>query len=243
MDMMVIIETMVKLLLLMALGFFLNKLGIFSRESNRMLSDLIVKVTTPLLIISSVCETGGEDLNRLSILPVLGGAFILYLALIAAGELIARLPFFPKTERDATACMLVFSNNSFMGIPVLESLYGSSSIFYNSIINFPFFIFLFTYGVFRLSGGKQKFNLKSILTPGVISALVALVIFLTGDHCRHLRYGGRRHLPAVDDGPGVDGGDVPPGQNTGGLEKLHLFGIPPAGPAGAGAPCLPALAD
>ena len=33
MDMMVIIETMVKLLLLMALGFFLNKLGIFSRES------------------------------------------------------------------------------------------------------------------------------------------------------------------------------------------------------------------
>ena len=59
MDMMVIIETMVKLLLLMALGFFLNKLGIFSRESNRMLSDLIVKVTTPLLIISSVCETGG----------------------------------------------------------------------------------------------------------------------------------------------------------------------------------------
>ena len=120
--MMVIIETMVKLLLLMALGFFLNKLGIFSRESNRMLSDLIVKVTTPLLIISSVCETGGEELNRLSILPVLGGAFILYLALIAAGELIARLPFFPKTERDATACMLVFSNNSFMGIPVLESL-------------------------------------------------------------------------------------------------------------------------
>ena len=118
--MMVIIETMVKLLLLMALGFFLNKLGIFSRESNRMLSDLIVKVTTPLLIISSVCETGGEELNRLSILPVLGGAFILYLALIAAGELIARLPFFPKTERGATACMLVFSNNSFMGIPVLE---------------------------------------------------------------------------------------------------------------------------
>ena len=64
MDMMVIIETMVKLLLLMALGFFLNKLGIFSRESNRMLSDLIVKVTTPLLIISSVsCRYWGVHLS------------------------------------------------------------------------------------------------------------------------------------------------------------------------------------
>ena len=62
--MMVIIETMVKLLLLMALGFFLNKLGIFSRESNRMLSDLIVKVTTPPLIVSSVCETGGGRLKQ-----------------------------------------------------------------------------------------------------------------------------------------------------------------------------------
>lgn len=179
MDLMVIIETMIKLLLLMGLGFALNKWGIFNRESNRMLSDLIVKVTTPLLIISSVCENddGGD---RLSILPVLGGAFVLYIALIVVGELLARLPFFRKDEQGPNACMLVFSNNSFMGIPVLESLYGSSSIFYNSIVNFPFFIFIFTYGAFRLSSGKQKFNIKSILTPGVISALVALVIFMTG---------------------------------------------------------------
>ena len=180
MDMMVIIETMVKLLLLMALGFFLNKLGIFSRQSNRMLSDLIVKVTTPLLVISSVCETGGGDVDRLSILPVLGGAFVLYLALILISELIARIPVFHKAECGSNACMLVFSNNSFMGIPVLESLYGSSSIFYNSIVNFPFFIFIFTYGVARLSGGKQKLNLKAVLTPGVISALIALIIFITG---------------------------------------------------------------
>ena len=214
-----------------------------------MLSDLIVKVTTPLLIISSVCETGGEDLNRLSILPVLGGAFILYLALLAAGELIARLPFFPKTERGATACMLVFSNNSFMGIPVLESLYGSSSIFYNSIINFPFFIFLFTYGVFRLKRREAEIqpeidpDPRRHFGPGCARYLPHRGT-APGDHCRHLRYGGRRLTSPLS--MMVLGSTVamyPLGKNTGGLEKLHLFGIPPAGPAGAGAPCLPAPAD
>ena len=180
MDLMVIIQTMAKLLLLMGLGFALNKWGIFNRTSNRLLSDLIVKVTTPLLIISSVCETGGEDVNRLTILPVLGGAFVLYGALVLLAELAVRLPIFRREGRGPNAAMLVFSNNSFMGIPVLESLYGSASIFYNSIINFPFFIFLFTYGAMRISGGRQKFNIRSIFTPGVLSALAALAIFLSG---------------------------------------------------------------
>ena len=80
--------------------------------------------------------------------------------------------------------MMAFSNNAFMGIPVLQSIYGIEAVFYNSIINFPFNIFIYSYAVLRLnsngSNEKGKISFKSMLSPGFILMLVCLVIFLTG---------------------------------------------------------------
>lgn len=96
MDISVIFQTMVKLLLMLILGYILNKVNILDQDTNKKLSKLIVNVTTPLLILSSVCANGSE--NRLSVLPVLGCAFLLYLGLIMFGELAARLPIFKKRK-------------------------------------------------------------------------------------------------------------------------------------------------
>ena len=74
MDLPVIFQTMVKLLLMLLLGYILNKVDILDQNTNKKLSKLIVNVTTPLLVLSSVCASGSE--NRLSVLPVLGGAFL-----------------------------------------------------------------------------------------------------------------------------------------------------------------------
>lgn len=182
MDISVIFQTMIKLLLMLILGYTLNKVHILDQDTNKKLSNLIVSVTTPLLVLSSVCTTDND--NRLSVLPVLGGAFLLYLGFILFGELAARLPFFKKENRSINACMMVFANTAFMGIPVMQSIYGIEAIFYNSIINFPYNIFIYSYGTLRLDSGsgtgKQKISVKSMLTPGFIMVLAALVIFLTG---------------------------------------------------------------
>ena len=182
MDILVIFQTMIKLLLLLILGYVLNKVNILDQNTNKKLSSLIVNVTTPLLILSSVCASNSGD--RLSVLPVLGGGFLMYLGLILFGELAARLPIFKKENCGINACMMAFSNNAFMGIPVLQSIYGIEAVFYNSIINFPFNIFIYSYAVLRLnsngSNEKGKISFKSMLFPGFILMLVCLVIFLTG---------------------------------------------------------------
>lgn len=182
MDILVIFQTMIKLLLLLILGYVLNMVNILDQNTNKKLSSLIVNVTTPLLILSSVCASNSGD--RLSVLPVLGGGFLMYLGLILFGELAARLPIFKKENRGINACMMAFSNNAFMGIPVLQSIYGIEAVFYNSIINFPFNIFIYSYAVLRLnsngSNEKGKISFKSMLSPGFILMLVCLVIFLTG---------------------------------------------------------------
>ena len=73
MDILVIFKTMIKLLLLLLLGYLLNKVSILDQNTSKKLSSLIVNVTTPLLILSSVCANSGGD--RLSVLPVLGAGF------------------------------------------------------------------------------------------------------------------------------------------------------------------------
>lgn len=185
MDVLVIFQTMIKLLLILVLGFALNKAHLLDAEANQTLSNLIVTVTTPMLIISSVYGLD-ESVSRLSILPVLLGGFGMYIALILFGELAARLPIFKKENRGENACMMVFSNNGFMGIPVLQSIYGTGSIFYNSILNFPYNLFIYTYAVLRLGSGKTadgsrpKLDFRAILTPGFLMAILALFLFLTG---------------------------------------------------------------
>ena len=184
MDILIIFQTMVKLLLLLILGYALNKLHILDETTNRKLSDLIVNVSTPMLIISSVSSADGG--NRMAILGVLGGALLLYIGLVWFGELAARLPIFDNKDRSENACMMVFSNSGFMGIPVMQSIYGLEAVFYNSIINFPYNIFIYSYAVLRLSSGqnsedgKRKLNFRAMLTPGLIMAMAALIIFLTG---------------------------------------------------------------
>ena len=158
MDILVIFKTMIKLLLLLLLGYLLNKVSILDQNTSKKLSSLIVNVTTPLLILSSVCANSGGD--RLSVLPVLGAGFLMYLGLILFGELAARLPVFKKENRGINACMMVFSNNAFMGIPVLQSIYGIEAIFYNSIINFPYNIFIYIrrFAIEQQKRGRKKQN-------------------------------------------------------------------------------------
>ena len=49
MDIMVLVETMVVLFAMIMLGYLLNKAGILRAESNSVISELIVKVTVPML--------------------------------------------------------------------------------------------------------------------------------------------------------------------------------------------------
>ncbi|MDD6572048.1 MAG: AEC family transporter [Thermoflexaceae bacterium] len=184
MDVQVIVTVMMKLFMIMALGFLLNKVGIIDKHTNTKLSGLISKITSPLLIISSVLSSSPD--NRMGILKVLAAGFSMYIVLILFAKLVCILLRFPKKDRPLYECMLVFSNNSFMGFPVLQSLLGDEAIFYSAMIHFSFNILIFSYGINNIAkcgkGDKEaaKFEIKNLINPGFILTMVALVIYLSG---------------------------------------------------------------
>jgi len=78
--------------------------------------------------------------------------------------------------------MLLFGNTGFIGIPVINALYGKEAVFYASIIEMVNDIMIFTVGISliqRSAGRKTKLNVKEFLSPGIIGICIGFTLFLT----------------------------------------------------------------
>lgn len=179
MDIMVVFQTMLKLFLLLILGFVLFKCHIFDEYTNKKISALIVNVASPMLIISSIA--GVEGSNKSIVFLMIGAGILMYIGFIILGKIINRIFPFPKKDWPVYECMVVFANTGFMGYPVLLDVFGQEAVFYASLIHMAFNFFVYTYAIMCLTKGDDsefKLNFKQLLTPGSILIFVGIFIYL-----------------------------------------------------------------
>ena len=179
MDIMVVFQTMLKLFLLLVLGFVLFKCHIFDEYTNKKISALIVNVASPMLIISSIA--GVEGSNKSIVFLMIGAGILMYIGFIILGKIINRLFPFPKKDWPVYECMVVFANTGFMGYPVLLDVFGQEAVFYASLIHMAFNFFVYTYAIMCITKGDDsefKLNFKQLLTPGIILIFVGIFIYL-----------------------------------------------------------------
>ena len=178
MDIMVVFQTMLKLFLLLILGFVLFKCHIFDEYTNKKISALIVNVASPMLIISSIA--GVEGSNKSIVFLMIGAGILMYIGFIILGKIINRIFPFPKKDWPVYECMVVFANTGFMGYPVLLDVFAQEAVFYASLIHMAF-NFVYTYAIMCLTKGDDsefKLNFKQLLTPGIILIFVGIFIYL-----------------------------------------------------------------
>ena len=179
MDIMVVINQMVMLFTIMMMGYLAVKIGIIDQSLQKSLSHLIVNVTLPLLMISSVA---GADRSKagatVSITFIV--AAISYISTPIIGRLIALLLRVPKEQVSIYVFFTVFSNIGFMGFPVIDAIFGPQALIMAIIFNLLFNVLGFTYGVALYSGGDTKLEFQTFLTPAVIASIASIVMFLVG---------------------------------------------------------------
>lgn len=176
-----IIATIGKLVLAVAIGYYLYRTGVFSVETNQKLTHFILNFTMPLLIITSLNSADLGDRGQIFFYIIVGLAF--YAAMPFVGKLMNRLMKIDKEESPVYEAFYIFPNNLFMGYPVCASLYGAGCIFFVSVFNLAYNILFFTYGnwLFKEADGHKKSAgeiVKSIVNPGLLSSLGAVVLFL-----------------------------------------------------------------
>lgn len=168
------------LFLTMFLGFILGKFNVINKKSAESFSNFVINVALPAITISgmSVPLTSEKLYQTLSILllsiPAYGLAFIL-------GSIMAKFLTKDLSRRKVYIFAMLFSNSSYMGLPVFQSIYGKESIFYIIIYGIPFNLLFFTLGIKLMSTNikeNSKFGWKVFVNPGMISTLASLILFL-----------------------------------------------------------------
>ena len=170
-------QQVVVLFLLIGTGVLAVKTGVLRPEHKQALSNLLVYIVVPAMIVNSYrMEFSAEILRNLlaafgmSTLAILAGTVITLL--LTARKKDSRTPIF------RFAC--IFSNAAYMGFPLISALFGSEGLLYASAFVTVFNILLWTMGYGFVSGSSSpKEVVRSLVRTPVLYAVIAgLAVYL-----------------------------------------------------------------
>ena len=176
MNLSAIINQLISLFLMMFMGYAVARAGIMTPEFRARLSSFNLNTAAPCIILSSVLQSSSSAGEMLG---ALGTAALYYVLMILFAAVVVRLLRTPREQRGWDQLMLIFTNVGFMGIPVVQSIYGAEGVAMLSMFILMFNIFFFSYGVVLISSGA-KFNLRALLNACIFAALLGLVFGMTG---------------------------------------------------------------
>lgn len=170
-------QQVIVLFLLIGCGFVAVKTGVLKQEGKQTLSNLLLYLVVPAMIVHSYMMEFSEE-----ILHNLLAAFGMSVLAILIGTAITLLLTARRKDRRAPifrfAC--VFSNAAYMGFPLISALFGSEGLLYASAYVTVFNILLWTMGYGMVSGSSNpKEVARSLLhTPVLYAMVVGLAVYL-----------------------------------------------------------------
>lgn len=170
----VILEVAV-ILLLIVIGYFTVKKGMFTKESLGSITSFLLYIVTPCLLVSSFLSAEPGKLDGWTMLLAVVLPALSIVISIAVSYLFFRRE--PLGRRRVLRFSTVFCNVGFMGIPLVEGIVGSEGVLYGSFFIAVFNIFCWTYGYVMMGGGKVRLK-ALLLNPGVIGIVIGLPLYL-----------------------------------------------------------------
>jgi len=81
--------------------------------------------------------------------------------------------------RGAVNLSFWFNNSLFMGLPLVQGVYGDQAVVYMTLFFIPANLLFFVYGVSSISIHKRRGRemFRMLLNPGIIASLIACVIY------------------------------------------------------------------
>lgn len=164
------------LFILIGVGFFCNKLKVLSGSTVKQLTDFVLYIVTPCVIVNSFSrEFDPKALKYLLITFAL--SFVSFFINILLSNLIIHDK--ETAKRKVLRYGAVFSNAGFMAIPLQQTILGDDGVFYGAVYVAVFNIVNWTYGVILMSGDKKAVSpKKAVLNPGIIGTAIGILVFV-----------------------------------------------------------------
>lgn len=163
--------------LIIIIGAICFKIKLIDKDTNKRLSDIVLMLVNPLVILVSYQREFNTTLLK-GLLVSLALATITHIFGITLSYLLLRKK---KHESDIAIerFAIIYSNCGFMGIPLVNGIYGSEGVFYLTAYLTVFNLLVWTHGVIIMTEKKDKKTIaNAFLSPSIIATVLGFLFFI-----------------------------------------------------------------
>lgn len=180
MEVSVITESVVSLFIIILVGAYGSKRKIITAKLNKGLTDILIQIALPFMILSSFIYTYDNTIKS-NVIKTFYYSLMAYIIIIFVSYLLL-LPI-KGDKKTILHFANVFTNTGYVGFPILNSVYGAEGVVYGSIFNMFFVILLWTYGLILYKGNFNTKELKEelkkiLLNPSIIAVCLGIIIMV-----------------------------------------------------------------
>lgn len=189
--MLLIFSKVLVVFIYIGVGLIANRLKALPEESVKHFISLVMGITVPCLVISSIT---GQDLNgdmyRNTILTLLLTTLVLIVTAFATTFVSDRIfPWKDQQDRNVLASAMTGCNAGFMGLPIASAVFGELVFYYLVIQNIANNLYLFVMSLAQLhhresekSSKSLSEKLKPLVNPTSVATIVSLIMLFAGIH-------------------------------------------------------------
>lgn len=174
-DFLIVCGQVITLFLMMGVGYVLAKKGWFTEKTTAQCTHLLVYVVTSCIIITKLQIEASVEVIHSMLMSVVGMA-VPFVIMLPVVQLMFRKEV-PDTKIVRRFSM-VYSNSSFMGLPLLAGVLGEDALIFGIISMMVFTVFQWTHGALTM-GGTLSVK-RMFVNPGMISMAIGVLLFVTG---------------------------------------------------------------
>lgn len=172
-----IFEQLMKMFFIMLLALICFRCGLVNQEGNRSVSNLLLLVVNPCVILTVYQTEYDPDLVH-GLLLAFAAAILIHILGIIISTILIRPGSGPDYSIERYNAM--YSNCGFIGIPLIGSVLGNTGIFFLTAYMVIFNLFSWTHGVILMEKKCSVKNIKEgLLSPMFICTVVAVILFFT----------------------------------------------------------------
>lgn len=169
----------IEMFVILVVGFLAFKVNILDNESNKRLSAMLTKIISPaLLFMSYQLEFDKKRMEGLIVTLLL--AILTHVVSIVVSNLAIRRGTSKDVEIERFSC--VYSNCGFIGIPLIQAIYGQEGVFYMTAYITIFNLFVWSHGLTLMCGKASSFlaTVKKCVQPVTVMIVLGIICFLFG---------------------------------------------------------------
>lgn len=175
MNIIAVINQIIMLFIITGIGWYLQRVKVLTDDVIKGINAVVMKAAWPCMILMTTQKQCTDETLRGFILVACVTTAILLVACVGVYMFCAK----GREGREAPvfAVLSVMPNAGFVGMPIIQAVYGDEGVLYLAAFLVGFNLVLWTVGVFLFAGVSVR-SLKCIINPGFIASVVGTALFV-----------------------------------------------------------------